>query len=47
VRITGFLWLEAIVEKLAQKHGVTTDEVTEVFENPEDAPHFRFVENRF
>ena len=42
MKITGFIWLPAIIEKLAVKHGVSTDEVEEVFEN---GPRFRFVEN--
>jgi len=42
MKITGFLWLPAIIEKLATKHGVSPEEVEEVFEN---APRFRFVEN--
>lgn len=41
MKITGFIWLEDIVEKLAQKHGVSQQEVKEVFAN---FPHFRFVE---
>jgi uncharacterized DUF497 family protein len=41
LRITGFIWLEDIVEKLAQKHGVRQQEVREVFAN---SPHFRLVE---
>jgi len=41
MKITGFLWLPAIIEKLATKHGVSPEEVEEVFEN---APRFRFVE---
>jgi uncharacterized DUF497 family protein len=31
--IVGFIWLEEIVEKLAAKHQVTTDEVEQVFDN--------------
>jgi uncharacterized DUF497 family protein len=41
VKITGFIWLEDIVEKLAEKHGVQQQEVREVFAN---LPHFRFAE---
>jgi uncharacterized protein len=41
LKITGFIWLEDIVEKLSQKHGVQREEVREVFTN---RPHFRFVE---
>lgn len=40
--INGFIWLETIVEKLASKHAVSTDEVLQVFE--EDAL-FRWVES--
>ena len=32
--IVGFIWLEEIVEKLAAKHQVATDEVEQVFDNP-------------
>ncbi len=45
MRISGMVWLEAIVEKLASKHGVTPDEVSEVFANQDDLPKFRFVES--
>ena len=41
MKITGFIWLEDIVEKLAQKHGVQQQEIKEVFAN---LPHFRFAE---
>lgn len=41
MRITGFIWLPAIIEKLAVKHGVSVAEVEQVFENE---PRFRFVE---
>jgi len=41
MKITGFIWLPAIIEKLATKHAVFPEEVEEVFEN---APRFRFVE---
>ena len=41
MRIEGFIWLEDIVEKLVQKHGVQQQEVREVFAN---LPQFRFVE---
>jgi len=41
LRIEGFIWLEDIVEKLVQKHGVQQQEVREVFAN---LPQFRFVE---
>ena len=42
MRITGFVWLEEILEKLLQKHHVTEREVVEVFKS---RPRFRFVEN--
>jgi uncharacterized DUF497 family protein len=42
LRITGFIWLEEIVEKLLAKHQVERYEVEEVFAG---APKFRFVEN--
>ena len=41
MRIEGIIWLDAVIEKLAIKHGVETEEVEEVFNN---APRFRFVE---
>ena len=41
MKIEGFIWLEDIVEKLVQKHGVQQQEVREVFVN---LPQFRFVE---
>jgi len=41
LKITGFIWLGDIVEKMAQKHGVQQQEVKEVFAN---LPHFRFAE---
>ena len=39
--IDDFIWLAAIIEKLAVKHRVTQDEVEEAFFN---RPRFRFVE---
>lgn len=39
--MTGFIWLEDIVEKLWEKHGVEAHEVAEVFVGK---PKFRFVE---
>lgn len=42
VRITAFVWLDGIVEKLAWKHGVEPYEVEELLRN---AHQFRFVEN--
>ena len=41
MRIDEFIWLPDIVEKLAFKHGVTPDEVEELFFNQ---PRFRFHE---
>lgn len=41
--IRDFLWLETIVEKLAVKHQVSSDEVTQIFDE-ENEPYFRFVE---
>jgi len=41
LKITGFIWLEEIIEKLEQKHHVKQKEVREVFAN---LPNFRFVE---
>lgn len=32
MRIIGFIWLEEIVDKLAVKHRVASDEVEQVFE---------------
>lgn len=42
MRIDGFIWLDAIVEKLAVKHQVETEEVEEALRN---RPKFRFIEN--
>lgn len=41
MRIEGVIWLRVIVDKLASKHDVETNEVEEVFD---DEPKFRFVE---
>ena len=41
MNVTGFSWLEDIVEKLWRKHRVERREVAEVFGG---APHFRLVE---
>jgi len=40
MKIEGFIWLEDIIDKLARKHQVTTNEVEELFDNN---PHFRFI----
>lgn len=41
MRIGGLIWLEDIVQKIAQKHAVRQQEVREVFASQ---PRFRFVE---
>ena len=41
MKIAGIIWLHTVVEKLARKHGVCSDEVEQVFVNK---PQFRFVE---
>ena len=41
MRITGFIWLEKYVEKLAWKHDVTTEEVEGMFFA---GPAYRLVE---
>ncbi len=41
MKIDDFLWLDAIVEKLAVKHQVEVEEVEEALRN---RPKFRFVE---
>jgi len=41
LKITGFIWLDEIVEKLQKKHSVIVNEVQEVLTNK---PKFRFVE---
>ena len=41
MRVTGFIWLEAVVQKLIWKHSVQTDEVAELFQN---RPRIQFVE---
>jgi uncharacterized DUF497 family protein len=41
MKIEGIIWLRQIVDKLAAKHHVTTDEVEEVLFNQ---PAFLFVE---
>lgn len=45
--LRGFLCLEAIVEKMAKKHAVSTHEVEQVVENDDPNAHFRFVERGF
>jgi len=41
LKITGLIWLDEIVEKLARKHRVEAHEVAELFES---SPKFRLVE---
>jgi uncharacterized DUF497 family protein len=41
MRISGFIWSEVVVDKLAWKHGIQIAEVVEIFEN---APHFERME---
>jgi uncharacterized DUF497 family protein len=41
MKISGFIWLEEIVQKLIWKHSVKIEEVREIFLNN---PRFRFVE---
>ena len=41
MRIEEIIWLDAIVDKLAVKHGVDIEEVEEVLNNK---PQFRYVE---
>lgn len=42
MKITGFIWLERIVQKLIWKHSVQMEEVRELFLNQS---RFHFVEN--
>ncbi|MBI5788680.1 MAG: BrnT family toxin [Candidatus Schekmanbacteria bacterium] len=42
MKITGTIWLEKIVDKLAYKHHLTQDEVEQVLAN---YPKYRFLEN--
>ncbi len=41
MKITGIIWLETIVDKLAYKHNVETDEVEDLLKN---RPQFHFAE---
>ena len=41
MKITGIIWLQKIVEKLAKKHHITQDEVEQTFVND---PQYRFLE---
>ncbi len=40
--IVGIIWLRNVIDKLAWKHKVTTDEVEEVFNR---GPRYRFIES--
>ena len=42
LKITGFVWLDEIVQKLQTKHNVEPYEVEQLFGG---TPRFRFVEN--
>ncbi len=42
MEISGIVWLDDIVVKLQEKHGVEQEEVREVLEN---RPWFRYIEN--
>jgi uncharacterized protein len=41
LKLSGIIWLEEIVDKIAVKHQVTQEEVREVLSS---STHFRFVE---
>jgi uncharacterized DUF497 family protein len=41
MKVTGIVWLRSVVDKLAWKHDVTTDEVEQVFDR---SGRFRFIE---
>ena len=41
MKITDIIWLDRFVEKLWRKHGVTTDEVEQIFNNH---PRIQFIE---
>ena len=41
LKLKGLIWIEEIVEKLAEKHDVSQDEVREILTHD---PHFQFVE---
>jgi uncharacterized DUF497 family protein len=41
LKITGLIWLEDVIGKLARKYSIQQQEVREVFAN---LPQFRFVE---
>jgi len=41
MKVAGIIWLRGVIDKLASKHNVSTDEVEEVFER---VPRYRFIE---
>ncbi len=41
MKISGFIWLDDIVQKLSWKHSVSQEEISEVFAN---SPRLYFVE---
>ena len=41
LKVTGFIWIDDILDKLARKHGVQPNEVREVFHS---RTQFRYVE---
>ncbi len=41
MKVTSIVWLRNVVDKLAWKHNVTTDEVEDVFNH---SPRYRFIE---
>ncbi len=41
MKVEGIIWLRSVVDKLAWKHNVTTDEVEQVFNH---SHHYRFIE---
>ena len=41
MRLKAIIWLDAVVDKLAGKHGVEVEEVEEVLRNK---PRFRYIE---
>jgi hypothetical protein len=43
VKISGLIWLDDIVQKIARKHAVQREEVRQVFTN-RNRPRFWFVE---
>ena len=44
MKLSGIIWLEEIVEKIARKHHVSQEEIREVLRN---SSHFRFVEKGY